>query len=275
MQAADQPRFREVVTALFARYPSAAMSSATLPAWWAELEQYPLAAIEEAVKQAPRGKPDFVPSCEAVREIAEVEATRLAHVKAKADASRMFPLPVRSESQQRTLESFYSSCDRAKNAVGEDGKSWRPDDEHTVLNLVAMMLRSYGSRDDASIDQFAGWVLSDCKFNEMSPRACVYGLRQVPAVCIKAPSLGMIKTLIRGESMAGFPANLVRTEGAAAPYEPEPKIHPDWATIAAYWEQENKHLEKHPEERPPDLNAQRWSQFWKLWDRVVEGKVMT
>ena len=62
--------FKKLVVGLFARYPSAAMSDATTPAWWQDLRNFPRDALLEAFKRAPRGNPQFCPSCETVREYA-------------------------------------------------------------------------------------------------------------------------------------------------------------------------------------------------------------
>lgn len=41
-----------------------------------------------------------------------------------------------------------------------------------------------------------------------------------------------------------------------------------WMQMAAYWEQENRHWEKHPEARPADATEQRFKQFWRMWGKV-------
>ena len=64
----DFEEFKRIVTGLFARYPGAQMSDATIPAWWAELRAFPRDALIEAFGRSPRGNPQFCPSCEVVRE---------------------------------------------------------------------------------------------------------------------------------------------------------------------------------------------------------------
>jgi hypothetical protein len=60
--------FKRLVVGLFARYPNAQISEATVPAWWAELRDFGRDALIEAFRRAPRGNPQFCPSCEMVRE---------------------------------------------------------------------------------------------------------------------------------------------------------------------------------------------------------------
>jgi hypothetical protein len=154
VEQAEFPRFNKLVVELFAKYPQSAMSEATISAYWRELRKYESRAVEWAFANVGKGRVDFCPSAEAVRECAELEHKRLETIRKRA-------------------------------ARG-----------------VAPPERQLG-------------------------------------------------------------------KGA------EPPIHPDWSALASYWEQENKHYAAHPEERPEDLTQQRFKQFWKLWGRVVEGKVMT
>jgi hypothetical protein len=60
--------------ALFALYPNATASKATVPAWWRELHQLPPAAIIEGFKRASDESPTFVPTGKVVRAHAQAAA---------------------------------------------------------------------------------------------------------------------------------------------------------------------------------------------------------
>lgn len=52
---------------------------------------------------------------------------------------------------------------------------------------------------------------------------------------------------------------------------PELPVGSRWEKLAAYWEQENKHWQAHPESRPSDelVGKQRWAQLWKVWGQAA------
>jgi hypothetical protein len=70
--------FADEVTALFALYPSATISRATTVSWWRFLHQLPRRALEHAFNRAPSQSPQWAPSAELVRQIAEPTARTLA-----------------------------------------------------------------------------------------------------------------------------------------------------------------------------------------------------
>lgn len=130
MEQDEYPRFNKLVVELFAKYPQSAMSEATIPAWWRELRKFELPAVEYAFAHVGKGNPQFCPSAEAVRELADMEAKRLDVIQRRAARGILPPAPERPELKQDSPWETLATYWHQENVHFGKHPEARPDDLH-------------------------------------------------------------------------------------------------------------------------------------------------
>lgn len=213
METSEFEQFSRLVVKHYECYPTASLTEATIPAWWDELKTFPLEAMATSFQRARDASPGFPATVPQVRAVAEVEAARLAHLRAERRQERLFEPPPGSQATDALLQSFYAACDKAMQTTGPD---FDVTNEITVRGLIVMLCRYYGHTRDDSMQQYGRWVVNDCKQRKLKADACVCGIRKAPQYCLKSPTLGMLIDLINGEPMGGYPQARVDPDGNAA-----------------------------------------------------------
>jgi phosphopantetheine adenylyltransferase len=223
MQNAEQRQneipewFLTRLTALFLLHPNTVQKQGTSLSWWQFLRDLPEPAILVAFDRAPKenAQPQWVPSAETVRQIAEQEAKRMVALQRETRRERLLAAPAQDHDRKVVLDGFYATCDRALSRVREAteiNNQVEPDIEGVFL----AMMRCYSptlSEEDRGI---VGPVLNHFRvFRKYTPSAVVHGLRKAPVVCRKSPTIGMLDELIRGQAMIGWPDDWVDRDEAA------------------------------------------------------------
>lgn len=222
MHVGEFQAFSKRVTWLFALYPNASLGETTTSSWWSHLEDLAWPAVDAAIGKAPTTSKQFVPSAEQVRELAEVEAARLAQENAEQRHERLLAAPpAKNPDRKALLQAYYASCDTALQRAG----GLESIDDANVVEIERVLMgmaslfcvdsRTYldgrknlSTKDTEEIGMLKPTV-NEFKQRKLSPGAVLKGLRRVPMACRKFPTLGMLVALARDESLRGYPSDWV------------------------------------------------------------------
>src|SRR5688572_25161626 len=106
MTQSDFQPFVQALVQMHALYPNAAPSEATHVAWFRHLEALPLRAVQLGFERAPSASPNFCPTAEQVKAIAEVEATAIRIAEGRHKQQMLLP-PPEVEKPDEILNAFY------------------------------------------------------------------------------------------------------------------------------------------------------------------------
>ncbi len=203
--------FRALLAGHFELYPGTTMTEATVVAWWSEIGDFPLEVLPEAFRKARAASPQFPATAPQVKAIAEVDAAHLAKLRAERRQERLFPAP--SEKPGQALHDFWVTCDAAL----RECTPGVVDEQHKTLFIgVAVALHRFlGKQDCDDVRLWGQWWWSDCKQRKLDADACLHGMRKAPRYFRRPPSLGMVRELITGEQMGGYPPEIVAPDGDA------------------------------------------------------------
>lgn len=204
-------QFKAILAGHFDLYPGMTMSEATVLSWWSELGELPIEVLPAAFKKARAASPQFAATAPQVKAIAEADAAWLSKARAERRQERLFQPP--AEKPDQALQDFYRACDLAL----RDYTAGPVGDQHeTLITGVAIaLLRALGARNEDAMRTWGRWWWNDCKQRKIDADACLQGMRKAPRYFRRAPTLGMLKDLVVGESLAGYPLTIVAPNGDA------------------------------------------------------------
>lgn len=223
-QKTHEIEFQKMFAHLAALYPHAKISEATSPAYWETLQEFPFPAVRSAMRAAPARSPEFFPTAGVLRIWAAEFKTEIANEQEQLLLETSLPAP--SNTRETALQEFYKHCDRVN--AQNLGENIDESNQHLLQGLIVMLGASYGftrkkmigdEKESEPRDRFnyAKTTISPMKRARIDPHSVVRGLRRIPAAFCKYPTFGMIEASIKGESLAGFPAEwkIKAAEGGA------------------------------------------------------------
>jgi hypothetical protein len=209
--------FTALVDAMFLLYPAGALKTGTTAAWWLHLRHLSQPILVDSFRRAVATNPVFPPSAQVIRDIGDAELDEEKKTERQREAEQMrdrMLAPARSTDVRDTiLQAFYAACDRAERQMG--ARKVTMADEPVLGGLITLLHRYLGENDERENEQYGRWFTSDVKQRGCDADAVVRGVRKSPRYCRAIPSLMVLRYLIRGEPMVGWPESLVDPNGRA------------------------------------------------------------